>query len=96
MIIQMKMDNLEKQVRDGLLEVQENTFQELKFKWSKREELFHQMQMKVFMLETIVLEKLKSNTNNLIIYRIKGKTYLLEAHESLWEKHLPDNVELLV
>ena len=54
------------------------------------------MQMKVFMLETIVLEKLKSNTNNLIIYRIKGKTYLLEAHESLWEKHLPDNVELLV
>lgn len=26
----------------------------------------------------------------------KGTTYLLEAHESLWEKHLPDNVEELV
>ncbi|CAD8101422.1 unnamed protein product [Paramecium sonneborni] len=30
------------------------------------------------------------------VKEIKGKTYLLEAHESLWEKHLPENVELLV
>lgn len=51
--------------------------------------------MKVYMSETIVLEKSKSNNLN-IIYRIKGKTYLLEAHESLWEKHLPENVEILV
>lgn len=30
------------------------------------------------------------------VKEIKGKTYLLEAHESLWEKHLPENVEILV
>lgn len=27
------------------------------------------------------------------VKEIKGRTYLLEAHESLWEKHLPDDVE---
>jgi hypothetical protein len=52
------------------------------------------MPMKVSTLEIIKLEKSKSILPN--NYRIKGKTYLLEAHESLWEKHLPDNVEILV
>ena len=34
---------------------------------------------------------------NFILYnRVKGQTYLLEAHEILWEKHLPDAVEELV
>lgn len=30
------------------------------------------------------------------VREIKGKTYLLLAHEELWEKHLPDDVEELV
>lgn len=30
------------------------------------------------------------------VREVKGKTYLLEAHETLWEKHLPDAVEELV
>jgi len=30
------------------------------------------------------------------VKEIKGKTVLLEAHETLWEKHLPDDVESLV
>lgn len=30
------------------------------------------------------------------VREVTGKTYLLEAHEELWEKHLPDMVEELV
>ena len=30
------------------------------------------------------------------VREVKGETYLLEAHEHLWEKHLPADVEGLV
>ena len=90
----LKMLNSEELEIDGSSEVPETTFPPFRFRSLREEEQSLLTPTRVSTLETLEPEKLESNNN--LYSRIKGKTYLLEAHETLWEKHLPDTVEDLV